>query len=371
MRVLMTGGGTAGHINPALAIADTIKMNDPEAVIEFVGTERGLENGLVTKAGYVLHHVEIMGISRSLSPSNIKALYLMGKSQLQAKRIIKEFEPDIVIGTGGYVCWPALRVASRLGMPTIAHESNARPGLAIRQLQGRLDSILVNFPETAEYIKSRDKVVRVGNPIRSGFGMLTREEARRKLGIADDQVYVLAFGGSLGAQRINDTVYDYMKSHLVGRTSVVCHLGTGRGYFRDLSEKFRHDGLDRSPNLRIFEYIHDMPVRMRAADVIISRAGAMTISELASLGCACVMIPSPNVVDNHQYKNAKVLSDAGAVVMLEESRLGDDVFAEAMDGLLESRERRKELGERISAFSCTDANRLIYDEIVRLVGEKK
>ncbi len=365
----MTGGGTAGHINPALAIADTIKMNDPDAVIEFVGTKRGLENSLVTKAGYKLHYVEIMGISRSLSPSNIKALYLMAKSQVQAKRIIKEFGPDIVIGTGGYVCWPALRVASKLGIPTVAHESNARPGLAIRQLQGRLDSILVNFPETAEYIKPRDKAIRVGNPIRGGFGMLDRDEARRKLGIEKNQVYVLAFGGSLGAQRINDTVYEYMKNELKNHPSVVCHLGTGRGYFRDFSERFRNDGLDRCTNLRLFEYIHDMPLRMSAADIIISRAGAMTISELASLGAACVMIPSPNVVDNHQYKNAKVLADANAVVMLEEEGLNDDTFAAAMNELIENPKKRERLGKSISAFSCPDANKLIYEEILRLTNK--
>lgn len=371
MRVLMTGGGTAGHINPALAIADTIKMNDPTAVVEFVGTERGLENSLVVKAGYKLHHVDIMGISRSLSLSNVKALYLMLKSQIQAKRIIREFKPDIVIGTGGYVCWPALKVASRLGIPTVAHESNARPGLAIRQLQGSLDRILVNFPETANYIKQQDKVLRVGNPIRGGFGMLDRAEARKKLAISDSQVYILAFGGSLGAQRVNDTVYAYMRDRLRGRPSVVCHLGTGREYFRDFSERFRADGLDREPSLRLLEYIHDMPQRMSAADLIICRAGAMTISELAALGSACVMIPSPNVVDNHQYKNAKVLSDAGAVVMLEEDTLGDDIFNSTMEELIESRKKRESLGKSISKFSCPDANKLIYDEIVRLVSEKK
>ena len=366
----MTGGGTAGHINPALAIAGTIKKNIPDAKIEFVGTSRGLENELVTKAGYKLHHVEIMGISRSLSLSNVKALYLMAKSQVQAKRIIKEFKPDIVIGTGGYVCWPALKVASAMGIPTVAHESNARPGLAIRQLSGCLDRILVNFKDSEKYIKHPGKVLHVGNPLREDFGMLSYESARKKLGISEDKIYVLAFGGSLGAQKINEVVFDYMKNKLRGNERVICHLGTGRGYYEEFSKKFAEADLDKHENLRMLRYIDDMALRMSAADIIISRAGAMTISELAMMKKACVMIPSPNVVDNHQYKNAKVLSDAGAVVLLQETELDGDAFEIAMNKLINDASARAELGESISDFARCDANKLIFDEILRLTKKK-
>lgn len=367
MKVLMTGGGTAGHINPALAIASTIKKNIPDAEIEFVGTARGLENTLVVADGYKLHHVDIMGISRSLSLQNVKAAYLMLKSQFQARKIIKEFKPDIVIGTGGYVCWPALRVAATMGIPTVAHESNARPGLAIKQLQGRLDRILVNFKDTEKYITNNEKVVCVGNPIRSGFGGFDREQSREKLGIKENQIYILAFGGSLGAQTINDTVFSYMKDRIRGNSGVICHLATGKNYYEEFSARFKKEGLESYPNLSLMEYIHDMHLRMSAADIIICRAGAMTISELAMMKKACLMIPSPNVVDNHQYKNAKMLADAGAVVMLEESGLTDDIFAGALGELVNSSRKREELQENISRFANENANKMIFNEIMKLV----
>ena len=367
MRVLMTGGGTAGHINPALAIANTIKKNIPSAEIEFVGTKRGLENTLVTKEGYKLHHVNIMGVSRSLSLQNLKAACLMITSQFEAKKIIKQFKPDIVIGTGGYVCWPALKVAARMGIPTLAHESNARPGLAIKQLQGSLDRILVNFKDTEKYIKNKEKVVHVGNPLRGGFGGLDYREARERLNIPSDKTYVLAFGGSLGAQRVNETVFAYMKNVVKNDESIICHLATGRNYYAEFSKMASDAGLDACANVSLMEYIHDMHVRMSAADVIICRAGAMTISELAMMKKACLMIPSPNVVDNHQYKNAKVLADEGAVVMLEEKELDDTVFAREMSSLVSNAEKRAQLSENIAAFANLEANKLIFDEIMNLV----
>ncbi len=371
MRVLMTGGGTAGHINPAIAIANTIKKNIPDAEIEFVGTPRGLENRLVTAEGYKLHHVNIMGISRSLSPSNIKALGLMITSQSEAKRIIKDFKPDIVIGTGGYVCWPALKVAAARGIPTMVHESNARPGLAIKTLQGKVDKILVNFEDTAKYIKNTEKVIHVGNPIRTGFGTISYKEARAKLGISDDQVYILSFGGSLGAQRLNEVVLAFMKRTAKGNARLVHHHATGRYYYEEFSRLFKNAGLDRFDNLSLLEYINDMETRMSAADIVISRAGAMTISEIAIAGKACVMIPSPNVVDNHQYKNAKVLADANAVVLLEESALTDELFDKEMAALIESREKREALAKNLSRFANTDANKRIFDEMMALLKSKK
>ena len=366
MRVLMTGGGTAGHINPALAIAATIKKNIPDAEIEFVGTKKGLENTLVTKEGYKLHHVNIMGVSRSLSPSNIKAAMLMITSQFEAKKIIKEFKPDIVIGTGGYVCWPALKMAAKMGIPTLAHESNARPGLAIKQLQGNLDKILVNFKDTAKYVKNQSKVVHVGNPLRGGFGGIDYSEAREQLGIKKDEIYVLAFGGSLGALKINEMMLDYMGNSASHNEEVICHLATGRYYYEDFSNRFAEAGLDEYKNLSMMEYIHDMHVRMSAADIIVCRAGAMTISELAMMKKACVMIPSPNVVDNHQYKNAKVLADANAVVLLEESNLTLDGFRENLDNLITDSKRREQLAQNIVQFANLNANRLIFDEVLKL-----
>ena len=369
MRVLMTGGGTAGHINPALAIANTIKKNIPDSEIEFVGTKRGLENTLVTKEGYKLHHVNIMGISRSLSLKNLKALCLMVTSQFEAKKIIKNFKPDIVIGTGGYVCWPALKVAAKMGIPTVAHESNARPGLAIKQLQGSLDKILVNFEDSKRFIKHDEKVIHVGNPLRGGFGAIDSASAKEKLGIPKDKVYVLAFGGSLGAQRINELVYSYMKNVAKNRNDIYLELATGKIYYEEFHKMFSDEGLDTCESVSMAEYIHDMHVRMSAADIIICRAGAMTISELAMMKKAAFIIPSPNVVDNHQFKNAKVLADAGAAVMMEEKNLDDEAFKNTLGEMIENNEKRESLSENIIRFANKDANKLIFDEIYELVSK--
>ena len=373
MKVLMTGGGTAGHINPAIAIANTIKKNIPDAEIAFVGTARGLENKLVPKENYPLYHVEVMGFERSLSLKNIKAAYLAFVSPIKAKKLIEEFRPDRVIGTGGYASWPVLKAASKMGIPSAVHESNALPGLAIRKLQGSVDRIFVNFKQTEQYITEKEKVMYVGNPLRGGFGGLDYDEARKRLGIKKNQTLILSFGGSLGAHRINEAALNFMNSCVKKMPNVIHYHATGSTDFKEFSEKFKEYGLEKCPNTRLVEYIHDMPLRMSAADVVICRAGAMTISEIAMMKKACVMIPSPNVVDNHQYKNAKVLADADAVVMLEEAYLNDEIFCEEILSLVNDAEKRKKLSENVAGFARSDANKLIFDEILRLVqkGTKK
>lgn len=366
----MTGGGTAGHINPAIAIANTIKENIPDAEIAFVGTKHGLENKLVPKEGYPLYHVEVMGFARSLTLKNIKAAYLALVSPIRAKKLVKEFKPDIVIGTGGYACWPVLKAASALGVPTAVHESNAIPGLAIRKLQGCVDRIFVNFRQTEKYIDAKEKVMYVGNPLRTGFENITYEKAREELRIKKNQKIVLSFGGSLGAHKINEAVFNFMNSYAKEHQNVLIFHATGNYDFKEFSEKFRDMGLEKYPNLRLMEYIHDMPLRMSAADVVICRAGAMTISELAMMKKACIMIPSPNVVDDHQYKNAKVLADAGAAVLLEEAYMNDEIFFEAVEELIKDNAKRRSLCENIAQFANADANRLIFDEISKLAVKK-
>ena len=209
MRVLLTGGGTAGHINPALAIAETVRRNDPSAEIAFVGIRGGKEEELVPRAGYRLYFVRSMGIRRSLSLQNVKALALALTSPYlkETTSILDEFRPDVVIGTGGFACWPIMAAAARRGIPTALHESNSIPGLAIKQLQGRVDRIWINFPGTAERLRAKKKTVCVGNPLQGGFGAIGREEARARLGIPQDALVLLSYGGSLGAERVNDLFF--------------------------------------------------------------------------------------------------------------------------------------------------------------------
>lgn len=372
MRVLLTGGGTGGHINPALAIADIIKRNHPDAEIAFVGTERGLENRLIPKEGYHLYPIEIQGIRRSLSLSNLRTAYLVMTSPHKAKKIIREFRPDIVIGTGGYVCWPLLQAASSMGIPSMVHESNALPGVAVRQLQGKVDVILTNFEATADLLRKKEKIINVGNPLRGGYATADRESARRALGIPDSiQFVILSFGGSLGAARLNEAAVDVMRGFGAEREDVMhIHAGGSRGYDHAM-RLFAAYGMERNERLSVQEYIYDMPLYMAAADLVICRAGAMTLTELAQMKKSAILIPSPNVTDNHQYKNAKVLADAGAAWLLEEKDLTSERMVERVRDLYEHPEKRQAMEENIVSFAKPDAGKRIYEEILRLLSEKK
>lgn len=372
MRVLITGGGTGGHVNPALAIANTIKQNDHDAVIAYVGTKRGIENKLVPKAGYPMYYVDVKGIKRSLSPSNIKAAYLALTSPIKAKKIIREFKPDIVVGTGGYVSWPVVKAASQMGIPTALHESNAIAGVAVKMLQKSVDRIYLNFEKTGESLScDRAKLMKVGNPILGGFSSMTREEARKKLGIPDKYKYViLSYAGSMGAEKVNDAVLCLMREFTSKHPEVYHIHATGSIELELCTSQFKEMGLDKCENIELFEYIYDMPVRMAAADITINRAGAMTISELAATGKCSIFIPSPNVAENHQYKNAKVLSDAGAAALFEEKDLVDGAkpLIEEVEKLLSDggEKLRAERSEKIRQFAVSDANKLIYNDLVKL-----
>lgn len=377
MRVLITGGGTGGHVNPALAIANTIKQNDHDAVIAYVGTKRGIENKLVPKAGYPMYYVDVKGIKRSLSPSNIKAAYLALTSPIKAKKIIREFKPDIVVGTGGYVSWPVVKAASQMGIPTALHESNAIAGVAVKMLQKSVDRIYLNFEKTGESLScDRAKLMKVGNPILGGFSSMTREEARKKLGIPDKYKYViLSYAGSMGAEKVNDAVLCLMREFTAKHPEVYHIHATGSIELELCTSQFKEMGLDKCENIELCEYIYDMPVRMAAADITINRAGAMTISELAATGKCSIFIPSPNVAENHQYKNAKVLSDAGAAALFEEKELTDGAkpLIEEVEKLLsdEGDELRAERSEKIRQFAVSDANKLIYNDLVKLAQSGK
>ena len=373
MRVLMTGGGTSGHVNPALAIAETVMMNAPGSEIAFVGTPRGIENKLIPAAGYKLYHVDVRGLRRSFSHANIRAAYLALTSPHKAKKIIKEFRPDIVIGTGGYVSWPVVKAAQTEGIPTMLHESNAYPGVAVKMLADKTDSILLNFDKTREYLKKCDgsKMTVVGNPLRSGFSPATdKNAARRAIGAEGYERVILSYGGSLGAQYVNEAVLAMMRDYTSRHPEILHTLAVGSIEWDDARAMFRRYGLEGKPNLRLVEYIYDMPAQMAAADLLICRAGAMTISEVAMMRKPAIFIPSPNVTENHQYKNALVLAEAGAAVIIEEKDLdGGRRLTETAMELIGNDAERLAMGEAAGQFAVTDANRRIWNEIRRLTGK--
>ncbi len=377
MRVLMTGGGTGGHVNPALAIANTIKQNDPSAEIAYVGTKKGIEHKLVPKAGYPMYYVEIQGMRRSLSPSNLKAAYLAVTSPYKAKGIIEEFKPDLVVGTGGYVCWPVMKAAADMGIPTALHESNAIAGVAVKMLQKNVDRIYLNFEKTGETLTCpKEKLLKVGNPVMGGFTSLTRAQAREKLGIPDKYKYILlSYAGSMGAEKVNDAVLCVMREFTAKHPEVYHIHATGAIENELCTAQFREMGLDKFENIELTEYIYDMPTKMAAADLTINRAGAMTVSELAITGKPAIFIPSPNVAENHQYKNAKVLFDANAARLLEEKDLAGDgkLLVREVERLLsyEGESLRAEMSRNIKQFAVPDSNKIIYKDLCELVKKSK
>ncbi len=366
----MTGGGTAGHVNPALSIAGIIKKYAPDSEIEFVGTEKGLENRLVPRNGYKMHKIEVMGLSRSLSLKNFKAAVLAYTSYRKCRQILSEVNPDIVIGTGGYVSWPVVRAAASMGIPCALHEANAVPGFAVKMLRNKADTLFVNFKETGDILGScKAEIIHTGMPINSLFSTLDRESARKKLGITGKYKYaLLSFGGSLGAQHLNETVVDFMEKYLIKHPEIcMIHSAGSRGYAETLAA-FKERGLDKYENCKVVEYIYDMPEQMLACDIVICRSGASTLAELAAIGKPSLLVPSPNVTNNQQYKNAKLLVDKNAAEMVIDSEMSADIFIEKISKMLENESTLKKMSENVRAFAVDDGEKIIFDKIKELTG---
>ena len=371
MKVLLAGGGTGGHINPAIAIANIIKARDKSAEIAFIGTKKGMENNLVAKAGYPLYHIEMRGLRRSLSLSNIKTAYYYFTAPMKAKKLLLDYQPDVVIGTGGYLSWPLLHAAAKLGIPTAVHESNAIPGKAVKMLEPDVDRIYINFPTTEQYFTETDKVLCVGNPLITMPDTKTEEDLFKKLDIpSNTKKVLLSFGGSLGAQRVNEEVLALMRDYTAHHPEIFHVHATGKIEYEDAMAMAKEYGIDDKPNIRLLEYIYDMPLWEKAADAVICRAGAMTIAEMALLGKACILIPSPNVANNHQYENAKRLADAGAAIMHEEKDLTPEALIASVQSILENEETAASLCESVKAFAKPNAAEDIYKDLLLLSSEE-
>ncbi len=368
MRIILSGGGTAGHITPAIAIAETILAYDKKAEITFVGTPHGMENELVGRAGYPMRHVNVRGFSRSLSIRNIGALYLALISPICAERILSELCPDAVIGTGGYASWPILRAAGSKGIPCAVHESNAVPGMTVRRLSPIVSEVWLNFKEASDHLpKNSSRFLETGNPIRQGFRTLSRREARKKLGLSESDFLLLSFGGSLGAARINEVIPKLGEGLFSRFSNVFLVHGTGKRHYEQMR---RNIGSSVHKHLTLMPYIEDMPLYMGAADTVICRAGAMTLSELSLCGKSAILIPSPNVTNNHQYKNAALLVKKGAASLIEESELSAARLADEITRLIEDPPLRLEREKRMRQLAHPDANQRILTRILNLVQNK-
>lgn len=368
MKVVLSGGGTAGHVNPALAIAKKILEKEPESQILFVGTPTGMENRLVAKEGFAIRHVEVKGFQRKLTLENLKVAYLAVASISRAKKILKEFKPDVVIGTGGYVSWPVLRAATKMKIPTLIHEQNARPGLTTQRLSKFVSCVCLSFEESKDMLPCKaEKTVVCGNPVNPQVNTATRNKSRSQLGITGS--FLLSFGGSLGARVINETVYELAKNYSARQPLFHTHA-FGAREFDFWMKKEKKDGVCRFGNVRFCDYIYDMPRQLAASDLVICRAGAITLAELAVMGKPAILIPSPNVTDNHQYKNALVYEKKGAAVLIEEKDLTVERLKVEVDSILHSPERLRTMSENMKKLAKADADEKIWCEIEKLLKKK-
>ncbi|WP_418667569.1 undecaprenyldiphospho-muramoylpentapeptide beta-N-acetylglucosaminyltransferase [Allofournierella sp.] len=373
MRVLIAAGGTAGHINPALAIAGAIKSHCPAAEVHFAGRRGGMEYGLVTRAGYPFHHIEVNGIQRSLTPKNLlrnaQAAYHLALSGPRARRMLRQLRPDLVIGCGGYVSGPVVRCAAKMGMRTAIHEQNAFPGVTNKLLAKDVDVIFAAVPAAVEKLGAPEKTSVVGNPVRPEIFMQDRALARAKLG-AGTRTVILSFGGSLGARRINEVVAELAAwEQAQQRPLLHLHATGSRGV--ELFERLaKEKGFASGDSLRVSEYINNMPELLAAADLVISRAGALTLAELEAVGRAAILIPSPNVAENHQYYNALELQKAGAAVVLEEKELTGEALIAQVERLLSEPGKLAIMGKMAHTLAEPESLEKIWARLAALMELK-
>ena len=374
MKFLFTCGGTAGHINPALAVAGAIKAAKPDSEFLFIGAEGRMETDLVPRAGYEIRTVRITNIHRGFSAEDIKhnlnTLKNVVTSTGEAKKIIREFQPDAVVGTGGYVCYPVLKAAHALGIPTAVHESNAVPGLTTKMLEGSVDAIMVGFEESRANYKHPERVVVTGTPVRGEFLNTDKLAARRALGLPEDKPLVASVWGSLGAGHMNEIMTDFIVRACANPFFGLIH-STGKAWYKKMTETLEREkpGYEKL-GMDVREYIYDMPLVMAAADLVMCRAGASTLAELTAMGKPAVLIPSPNVTNNHQEKNARVLSEAGGAKLLLEPEFTADSLLGLVSELLHHPETLEDMSAKMRELGLPDATNRIAGIVLGLAEGK-
>lgn len=362
MRVIVTGGGSGGHIYPAIAIADKIKEKEPDSEILYMGNDIGLEKDIVPGTGYPMELVSAKWLDRR----NIFKIFDTGFSTMkgihQAYRVMKKFKPDVVIGTGGFVCVPVMYAGHKYGARCYLHEQNAFPGVANKTLEKFADKVFLGFPEASHYFREPEKHVNAGNPVRKRFYDIDPAEARKKLGIDPDDFVIFSFGGSQGAEKINDVAFELMDA-VNGHEGITFVFGTGSQYYDEILEKAESEHIEIQPNIRVKSYINDMQNYLGAADLIISRAGALSVAETTVCGKASILIPSPNVTGNHQYFNAKSVADKGGAVLIEEKNLtAENLIGEVMR-LKNNKSLLQEMSRASRSCAPLEATEMIYAEI--------
>lgn len=374
MKILFATGGTAGHINPALAVASYIREKYPDSEILFVGTADHMESRLVPNAGFDFKTIKISGFRRSFAPKaivhNIKTVCQLVTSNSACKKIIKDFKPDVAVGFGGYVSGPVLQTAVSMHITTCIHEQNAYPGITNKTLAKEVDKVMLTVEDAKKHLEPKNEVVVTGLPVRGELLKARKDISRKKLGIPNGKYLVLSFGGSLGAKPLNDAMFEILLESANNDKYYHIHsVGTNGGEFL---EKFKENGFVEGKkglvkgNVEVRQYIDDMDTCMSGADLVIGRAGASSLSEIEALGKASILIPSPYVAENHQFHNAMALVNRGAGSIIEEKDLTTASLKEAIDSMLSNPAKLIQIEENAKNMAITDARERIADIIISL-----
>ena len=374
MRAIIAAAGTGGHINPGIAIANKIKEKEKDSEIIFVGTNRGLENDLVPRAGYELKTINAHGLERKLSLENFKNLFETYKSIGEAKKIIQIFKPDVLIGTGGYICVPTVIAARKLGIPVVLHESNAFPGIAVKLFKKKANKILVGFKDAKERLDNRENVVVTGNPIKlkkQNYTEAQKTKIKQELGLKLDKPVVLVFGGSQGAQSINRSFIEIIVNKKNKNYQIMWAAGPEQ--YDKIKNKLNEVNIDidKIENAKIVPYIYNMEEVMNTADLVVCRSGAMTITEISVVGKPAIFIPFPFATENHQEYNARVLEKVGAAKIILDKDLNSEILGNTINRMVKDKDGLKQMGENARKVAMPEVENRIYEEIRSVIKYKK
>ncbi|MDR5658032.1 undecaprenyldiphospho-muramoylpentapeptide beta-N-acetylglucosaminyltransferase [Serpentinicella sp. ANB-PHB4] len=365
MKVIISGGGTGGHIYPAIAIANKIRKENPKADILFIGTQKGLESEIVPKAGFKIKTITVSYLKRKISYHNVKSAVMLLRGIVQARSIVKKFNPDIVIGTGGFVCGPVLFVSRYLGIKTIIHEQNVFPGLTNRILEKYVDKVAISFDDARKHFKSQDKLVLTGNPIREEFLNVQLSDATEKYKGVSSLPLVLVVGGSGGSDSVNKATIDLLKEYNNRKFQLL--FVTGKNHYESVMEELKSNN-NLSTVDKILPYLDDMPHALKAADIVVCSAGAITLSEVTALGKPAIIVPKAYTAENHQEFNAIALENKGAAVVIKENKLTSKNLYDSLTLILDNKTKYREMQESSKKSAVTNALETIYKEIQQLLN---
>ena len=360
MKVIISAAGTGGHINPGIAIANKIKEKSPKSEIIFIGTNRGLEHDLVSRAGYKLKTIDAYGLKKELSLQNVKHIISTLKSKKDVKKIFDDFKPDLVIGTGGYICGPVFSVATSRKIPTMLHESNAYPGRAVKMFSKKVDTILVGFEETKERLEGCKKVVVTGTPTKIkklNISTQRKKKMLEELGIKNDLPIVLIFGGSQGARKINESVIQLALNKKIEKYQIIWATGT------------KQYDIEQIENVKIVPYIYNMEELINISDLLVCRSGAMTITEICIVGKPAIFIPLPSISANRQEDNARVLKKIGAAKIILNQEVNGNNLSEEIESIIEDKQELEEMGKVANSIAPNNVEEKIYHEIEKLLNQ--